>query len=120
MTDQTTPKSAGRKPAVSRDWGGARSVAAVLALLLSAGLIAKLMWTHEPVPKRIVRFEITKFVGNHSRSVVTARTRTIYLDSNSNMQAGISTTAKQIQLPSGLWIDCRGNCADAYRASQFR
>ena len=97
------------------------TIVAVFALLVSAGLIAKLMWTHEPAPKRIVQFEITKFHGDlGSRNVVTARTRTIYVDGDSNMQAGISTSAKQIQLPSGLWIDCRGNCADAYLASQFR
>ena len=121
MTDHTTHNPPGDKRSARPDWGGMRSIAAGLALLLSAGLIAKLMWTHQPAQKRIVHFEITRFHDSSgSDTIVTARTRTIHVNSNSQLQAGISPTAKQIQLPSGRWVDCRGNCARAYRAAQFR
>ena len=122
MTSQMTPNPAGDDLPKGGDSGGTRSIFAVLILVLATGLITKLMWSHQPAePKRIVRIEITKFPGaNGSQGVVTARTRTIYVNADSNPQAGASATAKQIQLPGGLWIDCRGNCAEAYRAAQFR
>ncbi len=136
MTDETTPNPANDQTSNNqisndqisndntpqgRDWGGARSLIAVLALALSTGLMTKLMWTHESQPQRVVQFDITKIhTGETNSKIVTARTRTIYVSGSGRRTASTAAATKQIQLPSGLWIDCRGNCASAYLNSGFR
>lgn len=93
-----------------------RSIIPGVALMIATGTIAFLLWEHDVVPKQVQRYEITKIdVEGDPQRTITARTRLVFVPSLTRSRPGKISSAKEIQLPDGRWIDCRGDCASAYK-----
>ena len=93
-----------------------RSIVPAFALITAVGAIAFLLWEHDVVHKQVRRYEITKIdVEGDPQRTITARTRIIHVPSPGKFRLGRISDPKEIQLPDGRWIDCRGNCAAAYK-----
>ena len=102
------------------DRGALWSLAWLAALACSTSLIVYLLWDDARVPKRSVQFGVAKIrIDGAVPQTVTARTRIVMLDQSANTREPTAAKAKQIQLPDGRWVDCRGNCAATYIESAF-
>ena len=103
-----------------KDGGALWSLTWLIALACSTGLIAYLLWDDATVPRRSVQFGVAKIrLDGDVTQTVTARTRIVSMGQSAKHEASAASHVKQIQLPDGRWIDCRGNCAATYIESAF-
>ena len=89
-----------------------RALISATCLLFAVGGIAYLLWDFDVIPKRVVKSgSITVTIAGQPRQTVGARTRSIIVPSGRH-----TTKSWQVQLPDGQWIDCKSDCASAYRS----
>ncbi len=89
-----------------------RALISASCLVLAVGGIAYLLWDFDVVPKRVVETSrITVTIPGEPNQTVGARTRSIVVPHGRR-----SATAWQVQLPDGQWIDCKRDCAAAYKS----
>ena len=102
------------------DRGALRSLAWLVALACSTSAIAYLLWDDTRLPRKTVQFGVAKIqLDGTMPETVTARTRIVYINAAPKTGNVAVAQAKQIQLPDGRWVNCRGNCAATYIESAF-
>ena len=91
-----------------------------LLLFCAVGAISFMLWETDTAPKQSRSFGIAKFSADNDTSrIITARTRVVHIPTGQH-SGGRYQVVKQIQLPSGQWIDCRDNCSNAYKQSTLQ